>query len=270
MGAQLARRDRRGARPSRLARPAAHVGTTLPSAPTGRPSSRRRCSPLILMFMIMAVATDPARSVGCAAIAIGGTVGLDALFGGPITGASMNPARSIGPASSPADFTSIWIYMAAPMSGRRRGRRLPVAPCRVPTRRGVEKADEPVLFVCIHNAGRSQISPGTVRAGRGAAHDARSAGTAPARPGPSRGDRGDGELGIDLAGRVPHLLDRATRVGRRRGDDGLWRRMPLHPREALPRLGARRPRRPAGRGRPGCQRRDRAPGGRPPAEPPVS
>ena len=51
-----------------------------------------------LMFVIMAVATDT-RAVGAAAaIAIGGTVGLDALFGGPVTGASMNPARSFGPA----------------------------------------------------------------------------------------------------------------------------------------------------------------------------
>ena len=49
-----------------------------------------------LMFVIMAVATDT-RAVGeAAAIAIGGTVGLDAMFGGPISGASMNPARSIG------------------------------------------------------------------------------------------------------------------------------------------------------------------------------
>ena len=50
------------------------------------------------MFVIIAVATDT-RAVGAAAaIAIGGTVGLDALFGGPVTGASMNPARSFGPA----------------------------------------------------------------------------------------------------------------------------------------------------------------------------
>ena len=55
-----------------------------------------------LMFVIMAVATDT-RAVGAAAaIAIGGTVGLDALFGGPVTGASMNPARSFGPALAAA------------------------------------------------------------------------------------------------------------------------------------------------------------------------
>ena len=51
-----------------------------------------------LMFVIIAVATDT-RAVGsAAALAIGGTVALDAVFGGPVTGASMNPARSIGPA----------------------------------------------------------------------------------------------------------------------------------------------------------------------------
>ena len=53
---------------------------------------------VFLMLVIMAVATDT-RAVGeAAAIAIGGTIGLDAMFGGPVTGASMNPARSLGPA----------------------------------------------------------------------------------------------------------------------------------------------------------------------------
>ena len=70
-----------------------------------------------LMFVIMAVATDT-RAIGeAAAIAIGATVGLDAMFGGPITGASMNPARSLGPAIAASDFTSIWVYIAAPLLG---------------------------------------------------------------------------------------------------------------------------------------------------------
>ncbi len=71
----------------------------------------------ILMFVIAAVATHP-RSVGeAAAIAIGATVGLDALFGGPISGASLNPARSIGPALVSGDVGSLWIYIIGPMVG---------------------------------------------------------------------------------------------------------------------------------------------------------
>ena len=60
--------------------------------------------------------TLPSVGTG-AAIAIGGTVGLDALFGGPITGASMNPARSIGPALVSGELHDLWIYIAAPVAG---------------------------------------------------------------------------------------------------------------------------------------------------------
>ena len=70
-----------------------------------------------LMFVIMAAATDT-RAVGeAAAIAIGGTVGLDAMFGGPISGASMNPARSIGPALVSGDLHALWLYVVAPLAG---------------------------------------------------------------------------------------------------------------------------------------------------------
>ena len=73
----------------------------------------------LLMFVIMAVATDT-RAVGAAAaIAIGGTVGLDALFGGPVTGASMNPARSLGPALASGEWTDFWVYIVGPVVGRR-------------------------------------------------------------------------------------------------------------------------------------------------------
>ena len=71
-----------------------------------------------LMFVIMAVATDT-RAVGeAAAIAIGGTVGLDAMFGGPISGASMNPARSLAPALVSGDLHALWLYIVAPLVGR--------------------------------------------------------------------------------------------------------------------------------------------------------
>jgi len=70
-----------------------------------------------LMFVIMSVATD-SRAVGeLAGIAIGSTVALCAFVGGPLTNASMNPARSIGPALVNGDFTHLWLYILAPIIG---------------------------------------------------------------------------------------------------------------------------------------------------------
>jgi aquaporin NIP len=71
----------------------------------------------VLMLVITAVATDT-RAVGeAAALAIGGAVALGALVGGPITGASMNPARSIGPALVAGDLGFLWVYLAGPIVG---------------------------------------------------------------------------------------------------------------------------------------------------------
>ena len=95
----------------------ANVGATLPSGSVGQALLWETILTFFLMFVIMAVATDT-RAVGeAAALAIGGTVALDALFGGPITGASMNPARSIGPAIAAAELAELWIYIVAPLFG---------------------------------------------------------------------------------------------------------------------------------------------------------
>jgi len=95
----------------------AHLGATLPSGSQGQAFLWEGILTFFLMFVIMSVATDT-RAVGeAAAIAIGGTVGLDALFGGPITGASMNPARSLGPAVVSGDLHALWLYLLAPLAG---------------------------------------------------------------------------------------------------------------------------------------------------------
>lgn len=70
-----------------------------------------------LMLVVTAVATD-IRAVGqAAALAIGGTVALGALVGGPISGASMNPARSLGPAIVSGDLEALAIYLVGPILG---------------------------------------------------------------------------------------------------------------------------------------------------------
>ncbi len=99
----------------------AALGTTLPSVATGSAFAYEAILSAFLMFTIMAVATDT-RAVGAgAAIAIGGVIGLDALFGGPITGASMNPARSIAPALVTGNLHDLWLYIAAPILGAAAG-----------------------------------------------------------------------------------------------------------------------------------------------------
>jgi len=95
----------------------AHVGATLPSGSQGQSFLWELVMSFFLMFVILAVATDT-RAVGeAAAIAIGGTIGLDAMFGGPISGASMNPMRSLGPALVSGDLHALWLYIFAPILG---------------------------------------------------------------------------------------------------------------------------------------------------------
>src|SRR5712691_12043808 len=95
----------------------ANVGATLPSGSDAQAFLWEGVLTFFLTFVIMAVATDT-RAVGeAAAIAIGGTVGLDAMFGGPITGASMNPARSLGPGIVGGDLHALWLYVIAPLAG---------------------------------------------------------------------------------------------------------------------------------------------------------
>ena len=95
----------------------ARVGATLPSGSQAQSFVWEFLLTFVLMFVIMAVATDT-RAVGeAAAIAVGATVGLDAMFGGPISGASMNPARSLGPALVSGDLHALWLYLIAPPLG---------------------------------------------------------------------------------------------------------------------------------------------------------
>ena len=97
--------------------PHADLGVTQPAGSDAQAFVWEVVLTFFLMLVITAVTTDT-RAVGqAAALAIGGTVGLGALVGGPVSGASMNPARSLGPAIVSVDLTGIWIYLLAPILG---------------------------------------------------------------------------------------------------------------------------------------------------------
>ena len=94
-----------------------NLGATVPSVATGTALVYEIVLSALLMFVIVAVATDT-RAVGAgAAIAIGGAVILGILVGGGVSGASMNPARSFGPALASGTWDHFWIYLTGPVIG---------------------------------------------------------------------------------------------------------------------------------------------------------
>ncbi len=71
----------------------------------------------ILMFVILHVSTGAKEKGITAGIAIGSVILFEAMFGGPISGASMNPARSVGPALLSGHTEHLWVYLVAPTTG---------------------------------------------------------------------------------------------------------------------------------------------------------
>jgi len=95
----------------------AALGATIPSVSVGVAVLYETLMSFLLLLVIISVATD-SRAMGApAAIAIGATVTVDAAFGGPLTGASMNPARSLGPALAAGTWTDFWVYLVGPLLG---------------------------------------------------------------------------------------------------------------------------------------------------------
>jgi aquaporin Z len=93
------------------------LGATIPSGTWWQSFVLEIILTFVLMLVILQVATG-AKEIGVvAAIAIGGTVALEALVAGPICGASMNPARSLAPALIAGVFEHQWIYVTAPILG---------------------------------------------------------------------------------------------------------------------------------------------------------
>ena len=93
------------------------LGTTMPSGSVSRSFILEILLSLILMFVILMVSTGAKEKSLIAGIAVGATVTFEALIAGPISGASMNPARSLAPALVSMQLQYSWIYLIAPIIG---------------------------------------------------------------------------------------------------------------------------------------------------------
>ena len=93
------------------------LGSTLPAGGAAQAFALEVVVTFLLMFTILSVATGAKEKGITAGLAIGGVVALAALFAGPISGASMNPARSLAPALVSGQLPHLWIYLAAPPLG---------------------------------------------------------------------------------------------------------------------------------------------------------
>lgn len=93
------------------------LGGTHPAGPPAQSFFLEIILTAILMLVILSVSTGAREKGSMAGVAIGGVIGLEALFAGPVSGASMNPARSLGPAVLTGQVGSLWIYLVAPVLG---------------------------------------------------------------------------------------------------------------------------------------------------------
>jgi aquaporin NIP len=93
------------------------LGTTIPAGSDPQSFILEFILTFLLMFVILHVANGSKEQGMFAGLAIGSVVLLEAMFAGPVCGASMNPARSLAPAIVSGHLESLWLYLAAPVSG---------------------------------------------------------------------------------------------------------------------------------------------------------
>jgi aquaporin Z len=95
----------------------ATLGATFPAGSSLQSFVLEFVLTLILMFVILSVSTGSQEKGVLAGVAVGAVIALEALFAGPISGASMNPARSLAPALVSLRLDGLWVYLAAPILG---------------------------------------------------------------------------------------------------------------------------------------------------------
>lgn len=93
------------------------LGTTLPAGSPLQSFVLELLLTALLMFVILSVSTGAKEKGITAGIVVGSVIALEAMFAGPITGASMNPARSLAPALVSGHLAHLWIYLTAPVLG---------------------------------------------------------------------------------------------------------------------------------------------------------
>jgi aquaporin Z len=93
------------------------LGATIPAGSDLQSLMLEFLLTMILMFVILSVSAGGSDGKRLGGIVIGGVIGLEALFAGPISGASMNPARSFAPAVVSMHLDHVWIYIVAPFAG---------------------------------------------------------------------------------------------------------------------------------------------------------
>lgn len=93
------------------------IGATIPAGAHWQSFMLELIMSFILMFVILNVSTGEKEKGTMAGVAIGSVVAFEAMLGGPVSGASMNPARSLGPALVSWHVQGLWIYFVAPISG---------------------------------------------------------------------------------------------------------------------------------------------------------
>jgi len=94
-----------------------NLGATLPAGAALQSFILEVLLTWLLMFVILSVSIGPKEKGVLAGIAVGAVIAFEALFAGPISGASMNPARSLAPALVSGRLDSLWIYLTAPVLG---------------------------------------------------------------------------------------------------------------------------------------------------------
>jgi aquaporin NIP len=95
----------------------ASLGATLPAGPVMQSFWLEVALTAVLMFVILNVSTGAKEKGVTAGIAVGAVIAFEAMFAGPISGASMNPARSLAPAVVSGQVQQLWLYLAAPVLG---------------------------------------------------------------------------------------------------------------------------------------------------------